>query len=378
MKRRIALAFGFLSALSWVGAAAADEPIKSAPAPTTAPAPVIIKDGGEGAHHGYGHGADMGGDACCDHGGGGGGLNAGIGFYYIQPHFESNPAIFSYLNGRNVGDLTFTRARQDDFNYDWDFSWRFWVGTSNCDGAGARLRFWRFEDDASSVGVDNIADLQLFSAAPLGVTIATSGGSGDPETLSANTDLKFEVWDLEGTYTHKVCSFDMTYFGGLRYVHLSQSYTASVRDTNSATLVSALSSGHNFNVWGITGGVESRRALGGMGLSLYGSSRASLLYGTAKQTAASLSQVNQFGEGGDSSRDDLLPILEAELGAEWSSNVGGMDAFLQVALVGQVWFGAGNASRATSPDSLGVLRGGVEDDTNLGFFGITVSGGIRY
>jgi hypothetical protein len=114
------------------------------------------------------------------------------------------------------------------------------------------------------------------------------------------------------------------------------------------------------------------------GLTLYGSSRASLLYGHGQQTAASNVNVFSFGEGADSSRDDLLPILEAELGAEWSSDMGGMRVFLQAALVGQVWFGAGNASRATSPDTLGPLAGGVEDDSNLGFFGITVSAGISY
>jgi hypothetical protein len=369
MKRRYALVLGLLSALSWVGSAAAGEPVQVAPA-----APVVVKTDAPV----YGDHGPMCGD-CCQPACGGSGINAGIGFYYIQPSWESNPAIYSYLS--NGG---FLRARQDDFSYDYEFAPRVWIGFNSGD-AGIRARFWRFDQSSSLSRIDNEADGNadfqfLNSAAPLGVVITTDGTQANPEALNTNSDLKLEVWDVEGTYNHKVCGFDITYFGGLRYVHLSQSYTANVVDSNTGTVLAALSSGHNINAWGITGGVETRRAIGCSGLSLYGSGRTSLLYGTGRQTAASLvaDLDNGDNQGGDASRDDLLPILEAELGAEFNRDMGGMNVFFQAALVGQVWFGAGNASRSTSPDVLGVLAGGTEDNCNLGFFGITISGGIRY
>jgi hypothetical protein len=323
---------------------------------------------------------------CCETGCGGHGLVAGVGFYYIQPSWESNPAIYSYVSTNG-----FFRSRQDDFSYDYDFAPRVWVGFSS-GNAGVRARFWHFEDDSSLSRLDNDVDGNAFqflrSASLLGVNIVTLGTNANPQTLNTESDLRLEVWDVEGTYTHTLCGFDITYFGGLRYVHMSQSYNANVVDTNTNTVLAVLSSGHNLNVAGLTGGFETRRNLGAMGLSLYGSGRSSLLYGSGRQTAASLNFAGlriaggpiypNDNQGGDTSRDDLLPILEAELGAEWSGNMGGMNVFIQTALVGQVWFGAGNASRSTSGDVLGVLAGGTEDDTNLGFFGITISGGVRY
>lgn len=365
MVRRRALALGLISALSsWTGAALAAEPAQ--PAPMGQPA-IIKQDGG--IH-------DMG--PCC----GGcepacGGLQAGIGFYYIKPVWDNNPAL-------NTTALVagFTRGRIDDFSYDFDFAPRVWIGI-NDGNVGARVRFWTFDDSASLARIDDDGAgaavlYNISSAAPLGISITSSGRVQAPQSVTAVGDLQVEVWDLEGTYTHQVCGFDITYFGGLRYVHMSQSYNAAIVEANTGILLQALSSGHNLNVAGLTGGVETRRALGNTGLALYGSSRASLLYGHGRQTAVALDFLDQTGEGADASREDLLPILEAELGVEYSTCMGSSTLFVQAGLVGQVWFGAGNNSRSSSPDVLGPVAGGTISDDNLGFFGFAVAGGIRY
>lgn len=367
MLRRRAIALGLISALSWTGAGFADEPAK--PAPMGQPA--IIKS--EGVVHDLGPCCGGCEPAAC------GGLQAGIGFYYIKPVWDSNPALNTLNTGASFGG--FDRGRIDHFSYDFDFAPLIWIGVSD-GNVGARVRFWTFDESASLSRIDDSLDLIISSAAPLGINITSRGLLGGTETITAVGDLQLEVWDLEGTYTHQLCGFDITYFGGLRYVHLSQSYNAAVVGNNTGILLQALSSGHNLNVAGLTGGVETRRAIGCTGLAVYGSSRASLLYGHSRQTAVALDltqEVEQgIGEGADTSREDLLPILEAELGVEYSANMGSSTLFIQAGLVGQVWFGAGNNSRSSSPDVLGPAAGGTISDDNLGFFGFVIAGGIRY
>jgi hypothetical protein len=360
MMRRFALALGLLG---WIGGAAlAQEKITAAPTPA--------KQEAHAPAHGqivYEPGCM---DCCQSHGGGG--LTAGVGFYYVQPHWESNAAFYT----STAVDGFLVRA-QEDFSYDYDFSPRASVAFTNCDGSGFRARYWYFEDDASTSAADGpLTTLQ--SASPMDLSILAPQNG----TLNTTSDLRLNVWDFEGTYDWKPDCWRVTFFGGIRYVHLSQSYEANAVDATGA-VVQVLTSGHNFNVWGPTGGIETRRPLGGMGLELYGSSRASILFGDGQQTTgvATLDAAGNAVNGavGTSSRDDILPVLEAELGAEWSHECcSGMRAFVNVALVGQVWFGAGNAARASTPDVLGPLAGGVEDESNLGFFGITVIGGIAY
>ncbi len=365
MLRRRAVALGLISALSWTGAGFAQEPAKPAPMGQ----PVIIK--GEGIVHDMGPGCAPCEPTC-------GGLQAGVGFYYIKPVWDNNPALLT-----TTIDPGFSRGRLDHFSYDFDFAPRVWIGISD-GNAGARLRFWTYDDSASLSRIDDDAGgavLRISSAAPLGVSIGTTVTAQAPQSIAAVGDLQLEVWDLEGTYTHQVCGFDITYFGGLRYVHMSQSYNAAVVDTNTGLLLEALSSGHNLNVAGLTGGVETRRAIGCTGLAVYGSSRASLLYGHSRQTAVAITSglgTETLSEGADTSREDLLPILEAELGVEYSTCMGNSTLFIQAGLVGQVWFGAGNNSRSSTPDILGPVSGGTISDDNLGFFGLSIAGGIRY
>jgi len=364
MLRRRAVVLGLFSALTCVGASFAGDQAQ----PAQAPQPMVIKHQGIVHQHG-----PMCGD-CCD--APAGGLQAGIGFYYIKPVWDSNPAIFTTSNAIPG----FARGRQDDFSYDFDFAPRVWIGFTDGD-TGIRLRFWTYDDSASLTRIDDDISLTLSTAAPLGISLTSGGSAAAPQSLSTSGNLELEVWDLEGTYNHKVCGFDITYFGGLRYVHISQSYNAVLVNNNTGLVLQALSSGHNLNVAGLTGGLETRRALGCTGISLYGSSRASLLYGHGKQTAVAFGGVvegQQTGEGADASREDLLPILEAELGVEYNTCLGGSQVFIQAALVGQVWFGAGNNSRSSTPDVLGPVAGGTVSDDNLGFFGFTIAGGIRY
>jgi hypothetical protein len=64
-----------------------------------------------------------------------------------------------------------------------------------------------------------------------------------------------------------------------------------------------------------------------------------------------------------SSSDLTMPIVELELGMEYSSNWGRLRWFVRPAVVSQTYFGAGNASRL---------------DGNLSLFGGKLSIGVAY
>jgi hypothetical protein len=398
MKRRLALAISSL-ALGWISfPALADEPImakpqatevamapasvaapdlaaaETLPAPAAAagdkagPAPVTtysavapyhgeacpMEDEGHGHKHGHKHG-------------GGGGIQAGVATYYLQPHYETNPA---FTASRQATDGTL-QIRQEDFDYDYEFAPLVWAGWVSCDGFGFRGRAWRYENDAS-VLLSNDGQTAFDSAAPLGLqNLSTTLG----DTLLYATDLQIRVYDAEATQSWNVCGWGILLAGGVRYAQINQSYVH-VELPAGDTLVDAISSGSNFKGIGPTVALEVRRELGGSGLALYGSARGSLLFGKGKQDAFQVvnNTPNVFAS---TSRDDVMPITEFEVGAEFGRSMGRGRFFAQAALVGQVWHGAGNGAQNEMIPVL-VDPEVSDNSSNLGLFGGKVAIGINY
>src|SRR5262249_17998589 len=146
----------------------------------------------------------------------------------------------------------------------------------------------------------------------------------------------------------------LTGSAGARYVHMSQSYeaatklTAGVNSPFDGDLL--ISASHNFNGAGPIVGLNAKRALGNSGLSLYGNSRATILFGTGKEVNsyfASEGVGNSIRENLTSRQTDVLPILEMEFGGEYGKRIGRTYAFAQVGFVSQVWFGGGNATNTS-------------------------------
>lgn len=99
--------------------------------------------------------------------------------------------------------------------------------------------------------------------------------------------------------------------------------------------------------------------------------RGSLLWGEAEQTVFRQALFVGFAT---TARDDLLPVAELELGGRWSRDLGGVRLFVQAALSGQGWFGAGNSSNVSN-----VFTGfDTDNDMNLGFFGLTLATGVEF
>lgn len=325
----------------------------------------------------------------------GSGWLAGIGVYYVQPHFEDNPAFFITRSepvytilGMPARDLTgVTVSRQRDFHWDYEIAPRVWLGYVGEGGLGLRGRYWRFDEGTkrSFTNSDTTGTVWITSATPLdsqgltpifayGLVFAPASGV---ESLAFVSDLELDVLDLEATQEVQAGEWSLQLAGGVRLTRISQVYNVfrsrTAIDPVGYQQTDTLRSRHWFEGLGPTAALEAWRPLG-FGLSLYGSARGSVLFGNGKHKAGQVSisqsvsdpsvvpwSTATFQEAA-ASRDDILPIAEVEAGLEWFDEIGGSIVFLQAALVGQVWFDAGSAS---------------SEKGNLGLFGLSLSAGMQ-
>lgn len=305
------------------------------------------------------------------------GLEFGGGVYVLYPHWETNPA---FTVTREINGVT--QIRQEDFKYNTDFTPVGWVSYTTGSGLGVRARGWRFDQTASTF-ILNDGSATYSSAAPLGLqNQSTTNG----DQLRYDSTLKINVVDLEAINDLNLGLWALKFGGGLRYAHMSQSYTHT--EVPVTSLVDAISSGHQFRGIGPTFSVEVRRQLGmgglgtfglgggPIGVSLYGSGRGSLLFGTGKQDAFQVAN-GDLTTLASTSRDDLLPVAELEIGAEFSKQMGHARWFVQAALVGQVWFGAGNAAN-NELIPVNVDPEVSDNSANLGLFGGKLVVGVEF
>jgi hypothetical protein len=228
------------------------------------------------------------------------------------------------------------------------------------------------------------------------------------DAFAFESNIRLCVWDFDVTQQVTCGPWALLLGGGVRYLHLSENYNAFRQSNGTAVVVApffttvfpqstdALLSGHDFDGAGPTAVLEVRRPLGNRGLVLYGNVRGSALFGSSRQqitevsqssgvftntARVALSQMNgsatvmvpvsgsvTFNNSvGNSAANNqhfaLLPVAECELGLEWAGSVSGLGTFARVGLVGQTYFGGGNASS----------QGG-----DLGFLGLSLMTGVDF
>jgi len=247
-----------------------------------------------------------------------------------------------------------------------------WLGYLSDSGLGFRARWWYFrqgtEQSATGTG-SGVNGVQVLSAAPLGLSLITATSADAPKSLVVTSKLQVQVLDLDSLYQIEAGKWNLLFAGGLRLAGIDQTY-------NAYTAGEALLSSSRFYGLGPTLAVEVRRSLGGTGLSLYGSARGSILFGSGQQDAA----VPDRNVEARDHHDIGMPVAEAEVGLEYARDVGGCHFFVQTALVGQEWFGAGGASRSSTD----VIPGGqfstssYVGDSDLAFLGVCIRLGVNY
>jgi hypothetical protein len=204
---------------------------------------------------------------------------------------------------------------------------------------------------------------------------------GKSGAAGANSQLKLQVEDFEATQQFSAGPLNFLLAGGVRLAHLNQEYNAFVNQQLGGPVQhETILSGHNFLGAGPVAALEVRRCLGKCGLSLYGSGRGAVLFGSANQNALSSGSIGDPSPiTVDSHWDPVLTVGELEGGFEYNRMAGRARLFGQVALVGQEWFAAGNAARSAQGGvPTGFPINTVTTDSNLGFVGAVFRLGVDF
>jgi hypothetical protein len=305
----------------------------------------------------------------------------GVGVYLLRPHWDTNPA-YAVFRATPGDPAAFSSRQQKNFDWDTEAAPLVWLGWVTPSGCGVRGRYWEFDADVTT-GVLNdsnaLASVTIASAAPLGLGVS---GTTVGDRIGVESDLRLEVADLEATQAFDICQWSFLVAGGLRYASVTQRYHAGFIPADPTTdSVVTLRSNHSFHGAGPTVAFEARRYLG-YGWALYGAGRGSLLFGSGKQDVARLSNDGVTGAldavaTARDDNDDLLPIVELELGGEWAWECCYGRLLFQAGVVSQTWFGAGNAANSDLIDATALAQS-ADNDSNLGLVGLKLSVGWEY
>jgi hypothetical protein len=286
--------------------------------------------------------------------------SSGFEFTFLKPRFEDNLA-FSTVDSDGV---SFEELSDTEFDYGLELSPRVWVQYDHGDGLGLRAQYWQFDHEADfesasppANGFGRIATPQ-FADVDISTTIPT-------DTLSASSALNAYAIDLEGTKRVEFCNWWLGVSGGVRYASVDQMYKARLRDDD-GDLEGEINFQHRIGGVGPTVSLFAARCYG-YDFTLFGLVRGALLFGDAEsrlEAAEDLDLEDPFVTRQKTSREDLLPVGEMQIGVDWSPQTCGQwQPLVSVALEGQLWSNAGNAS---------------SEDGDLGFFGFNVGVGAAH
>ncbi|MEM8681483.1 MAG: Lpg1974 family pore-forming outer membrane protein, partial [Planctomycetota bacterium] len=152
---------------------------------------------------------------------------------------------------------------------------------------------------------------------------------------------------------------------GLRFAEIEQNYLARLNDEN-GTLQGTIDYSQKLQGVGPVVGVRFGRPCVG-GLSLFGLARGSVLFGDGDSNLLAqedLDLAETLTTTAITAGDDILPIGEMQLGLQWlPTTTGCLHPYFHVAMEGQVWGGAGNASSQSG---------------NVGFYGVNFALGFDW
>lgn len=292
----------------------------------------------------------------------------------------------------------------NDFDHNYNWGGRAEIGLKDCSGFGVRIRYFQYNDSSSVSTIDNqgtqsdeqfpgvvynqITGIQYRSAAPLGVGFSSVGTGTAPSLSEANRSLQIRFLDFDVTSDCRYGCAEITWFAGIRWLQINQSYNAAdtvldpfaLEAPNVIPIQQTLASNQTLNGWGPTVGVEARYPVA-ENFKAFGSARFGILHAEGYQRVdvreVPLDPLNYqpliaLNYGAENSRCIGLPIGELELGGEYSKCLGcdGPELFIRGSVLSQAYWGAGNAARVNSGNNPG--------NTDLFLFGFAVDVGVRY
>jgi hypothetical protein len=238
------------------------------------------------------------------------------------------------------------------FELDSDVSPRFWMGYVGCDGLGARIRYWQF---------DQTGDVS-FAVQDAGI-VANVGPYWEDWDLrdgdvAINFGIELHAVDLEVTQDFRFRSAVGVLSGGVRYARVVQDYDAIC--TRLVGSMEDIQLEHVFEGCGPTVALELHRPVGCRGLALFGSFRGSALFGDVDAIVKDLEYEQPNGPLLDNddvftcSGENVAGVLEAQVGVEWTRRLSrGADLLVRLGYEGQVWYGVGSPTNPQGGPPLG-------------------------
>jgi hypothetical protein len=278
------------------------------------------------------------------------------GIYLLQPSFQSDPALIMTRTG-------VPQSTQVDFSRHMVAAPAVWLGFVGARGWGVRARWFNLDQDASVIAASP-PGIGLSPASPFKTVQTPVFGSA-----TADGRLQIDSWELEGTVNIDRNCWCYLLGAGARYVHLGQSYNATVVDLAGNPTIA--SSHHSFNGAGPTFSFQGRRPVLESCFAFYGIVHGSVLFGSSSDDyngvapGAAAQALSRHAVG-------VLPIGELEIGGELSHCVHRCRFFFQTGFVGQVWWGGGSAANFDAINNAAIAN------SNFGLIGLAFRGGINF
>lgn len=344
-----------------------------------------------------------------------GGWFGDVGFYVLRPQWSGgNPAFTTTTTttlvepGSPTIEEQLTIAEQTDFDHDASFAPLVSIGYAGRNGLGLRVRWWTLEadDSVAGSGPNGVLMQSLRETVTAGYLVPSLLGTTSGFQAVANhvanqgdilevegrfrNQLDLDVIDAEGLWNTTIGRSSLLASAGVRYAQLGQSFDGDLGlATDAAEATATLRSHQTFKGAGPTVALQAHRLIGQTNLSVYGLSRGSLLFGESRQRATTSFQdsfrvdtdlvLRTIASSKSLNSDSLRPVLEFEVGANWTRSLAAFDLFAESGLVGMAWFNAGNA--ANSEALVGSGLGTVDSDSthsNLGLIGLRFTTGVRF
>jgi hypothetical protein len=205
----------------------------------------------------------------------------------------------TYLSPNFHHDVQFGPGTEHVLDLGWEAAPRIWLGVENCNGWGARARYWQLDAERNRFGLS-------FDAITPG--------------LLADFSQQLEMFDIDCELTRRIEVGHWTLLGsfGGRFGSLDRLFMGNSLLTVPPANSEFISFETETNAGGITGSIEMSTPIGSGGLEAFGILRASPLWGTT--TASVNARENMAGTPLSFSQtarvNTQLTIWEAQIGLQ--------------------------------------------------------------
>jgi hypothetical protein len=286
-----------------------------------------------------------------------GAWSAGGGIYYLQPRWGSNPGL---VTGRTDNTAT------QNFDFHGRAAPTAYASYTLPNGLGFRSQWFYLLDLTAGP----------YASGPIAAT-PTAGFQSLVATMPTNNMITAGAlamvavdWEVTKTIYYSNCSYLLS--GGVRYAHIGQGYAAALLGPTHGLLLD----GHNFNGVGPTVAAQSRYAVPYLrGAGLYGRARGATLVGQQHNEIQSV--YNGVTGASFSSANQIMPVCELEVGADYNYKIRQYMIFAQAGFVVQSWWGAGNTTNSTVT-TLGSPNTSSFDNGILGLYGLRTTAGVSF